>query len=241
MKNYLLTGASGGIGRVIAEKLLTQGDCCVLIGRNEERLSSLTEKYPNAVACIADLREPERVADIFSILKEKQGIPLDGFIHCAGVAPLMRIEECSMDVVRETYAVNLFSFLEIMKHFVEEGNYGNGAAVVAISSVTAWRGSNRQAVYAGTKAALEATIRCMARELLPRKIRVNAVVSGVVETEMLCKLREKRPGLDERLKTTTPLGVIPPEEVWKAVEYLLSDAAAHITGTSMAVDSGFLL
>ena len=242
MKTYLITGASSGIGYVIAGELLKKGNRCVLVARNGEALSRLETAYPKrAFPYSCDLRETDAVVDIFVSLREKGFLPLDGFIHCAGVAPLMRVDEADMNLVNETYTVNLFSFLEIMKYFVKEKNCRDGAAVVAISSVTAYRASNRQSVYAGTKAALDASVRCMARELIPRKIRVNTVVSGVVETTMLQELRKASPGLDEKLKINCPLGVMQPLDICHAIEYLLSDSATHITGVSMPVDSGFLL
>lgn len=242
MKTYLITGASSGIGQVIAEELLKKGNRCALTARNSEALSRLETAYPEmAAACPCDLRETGTAAGIFAALRKKDFLPLDGFVHCAGIAPLMRVDEADMELVQETYAVNLFSFLEIMKWFVGDGNCRDGAAVVAISSVAAYRGSNRQSVYAGTKAALDAAVRCMAKELLSRRIRVNTVLSGGVETSMLRELRQKSSGLDEKLKINQPLGVIPPLEICRAVEYLLSDDAAHITGASMPVDAGFLL
>lgn len=244
MRTYLITGATGGIGGVIAQRLLEKGDRCAMLVREASKdvLLPVEKAYSEtAICCCYDLAQSDFGADLFRELNERGFLPLDGFIHCAGVAPLMRVDENDAGVIKNTYQINLFSFLEIMKYFVREGNYKDGAAVAAISSVTAYRGSNRQAVYAGTKAALDATVRCMAKELIPKKIRVNSVVSGVVETEMLCELRKKSPGLDEKLKLTSPLGVIPPQEVLTAVEYLLSNAAEHITGTSMALDSGFFL
>ena len=125
-----------------------------------------------------------------------------------------------------------------MRCFVQEGICCDGASVVVMSSVVAHRGSNRQAIYSGTKAALEGTVRCMARELLERKIRVNSVISGTVETEMLQSLRKNSPKLDEKIKQHHPLGIVPVDEVCKVIEYLLSESASHITGASLPVDSG---
>lgn len=242
MKTYLISGASGGIGRTIAEELLKKGNRCALVGRNNAVLSQFEAAWPEtALSCSCDLRQASAVTEIFECLEEKEFLPLDGFVHCAGVAPLMRVDESDMGVVREAYAVNLFSFLEIMKFFVSGGRCHDGAAVVAISSVTAYRGSNRQTVYSGTKAALDASARCMAKELIDRKIRVNTIVSTVVETGMLQKLRAQSPNLDEKIKKHSPLGIVPGLEVCKMIEYLLSDAAAHITGTALQIDSGFLL
>lgn len=241
MKTYLITGASGGVGKQLAEQLLTAGERCALIARNMQDLWSFQERWTDQVMLYSkDLREHD-MADIFVELKRMGFLPLDGLIHCAGVAPLMRIEETDDQLLEETYAINVFSFLRLMKQFVGSGVYQEGASVVVMSSVTAQRGSNRQAVYAGTKGAVEATVRCLAKELLLRQIRVNAITSGVIETPMLQKLRTESVHLDEKIKLTHPLGIVPVEEVCDAICFLLSDRAAHITGTSFSVDSGYLL
>lgn len=242
MKTYLITGASGGIGRNTAEELLKKGNRCALIGRNSDMLAQLEETWPEAaLPCLCDLRKDDTVKKIFELLEEKGFLPLDGFVHCAGVAPLMCVDESDMGVVWDTYAVNLFSFLEIMKFFVSSGRCHDGAAVVAISSVAAYRGSNRQTIYSGTKAALDASVRCMAKELINRKIRVNTIISTAVETGMLQKLRTQSQNLDEKIKKNSPLGIVPVLEICQIIEYLLSDAAAHITGAALQIDSGFLL
>lgn len=241
MKTYLITGASGGIGKELAEQLLSAGERCVLIARNTEDLWKLKERWmERTVVYSKDLRERD-MSDIFAELKKDGFLPLDGLIHCAGVAPLMRIEETDDQLLEETYAINVFSFVRLMKQFACSGVYQKGASVVIMSSVTAQRGSNRQAVYAGSKGAVEATVRCLAKELLQRQIRVNAITSGVIETPMLQRLRIESVHLDESIKSTYPLGIIPVEEVCDAIRFLLSDSAAHITGTSFSVDSGYLL
>ena len=242
MKTYLVTGASSGIGKGVVEALLAKGHRCALVARNEGVLQSIVERYPDRAAiCAMDLRDVEKISDMFLDMEQNGFLPLDGFIHCAGVAPLMRVDENEVSAVQDAYAVNVFSFLEIMKNIVKENRYNDGMSVVAMSSVAAHRGTNRQSVYSGTKAALEASIRCMAKELLPRGIRVNGIVSGAVETEMLQRLKEQSPGFNERIKTYYPLGSIPITDICEMVEYLLSDAASRITGASMQVDAGYLL
>ena len=128
-----------------------------------------------------------------------------------------------------------------MRLLVQDGVCNDGASVVVMSLVVAHRGSNRQAIYSGTKAALEGTVRCMARELINRRIRVNSVISGTVETKMLQKLREESPNLDEKIKQHSPLGIVPIDKVCDVIEYLISDSASHITGASVPIDAGYLL
>jgi NAD(P)-dependent dehydrogenase (short-subunit alcohol dehydrogenase family) len=236
---YIVTGASSGIGKRCAERLLSSGNECVLVARSEDKLKKIKEKYPQTYIVVSDLLKPGTIEKIFSELKVL--FPFDGLVHCAGIAPLKRTDENDINTVRDTYATNVFSFLEMMRFFVQDGACRDGGSVVAMSSVVAHRGSNRQSIYSGTKAALEATVRCMAKELIYRKIRVNTVVSGTVETEMLCKLRCESPNLNVKIEQHSPLGIVPVEEVCEIIEFLLSDNASHITGVSMPIDSGYLL
>lgn len=237
---YIITGASSGIGRRCVERLLEQGHECVLIARSKEELDTVAAPYNDrARVIIVDFLDVKSIEKVFDQIEDIY--PFDGMIHCAGVAPLKRTDENTIDLVREVYTTNVFSFIELMRNFVKEGVCKDGAAVVIMSSVVAQRGSNRQSIYSGTKAALDATARCMARELVGRNIRVNTVVSGTVETDMLKKLRIESSNLDEKIKAHSPLGIVPIDEVCNMIEFLLSDGAAHITGASMPIDSGFLL
>ena len=236
---YLITGASSGIGKHCAERLLRKGNECLLLARSGDKLSEIKEFYEHAHVEHVDLTDLNAVESVFD--RNCQIFPFDGLIHCAGVAPLKRTDENDIDTVKNAYTVNVFSFIELMRCFVQEGVCKDGSSVVAMSSVVAHRGSNRQAVYAGTKAALEATIRCMAKELLPRRIRINAVVSATVDTAMLQKLRTESPDLDEKIKQHSPLGIVPIDEVCDVIEYLLSDSSNHLTGASVPIDAGFFL
>ena len=236
---YIITGASSGIGKRCAERLLEQGNECLLLARSKDILDEMSYKYEFAKSYAVDLTDIERIEDIFKI--NSSMFPFDGMIHCAGIAPLKRTDENDFFTLRTTYETNVFSFIELMRCMTQTGVCSNGGAVVAMSSVTAHRGSNRQSIYSGTKAALEGTIRCMAKELIDRRIRVNAVVSGTVETEMLKRLRDESPNLDEKIMRHSPLGIVPVDDVCEIIEFLLSDKALHITGASVPVDSGFFL
>lgn len=236
---YLITGASSGIGKRLSERLLNSGHECILIARSKDKLDEIVKNHRGGYAIQADLSKINLISSIFDGVKELY--PLDGIIHCAGIAPLKRIDENDIDMVKETYTINVFSFIELMRCFVQDGVCKNGASVVVMSSVVGQRGSNRQSVYSGTKAALDATARCMSNELKDRKIRVNTLVSGPVETEMFLKLKEESHNFNEKFKTQYPLGIVPIDEVCDMIEFLLSDSASHITGTSIPIDSGYLL
>ena len=99
----------------------------------------------------------------------------------------------------------------------------------------------RQAIYSSSKAALEQSIKCIAKEFLPRRIRVNGIAAGAVQTEMFSELEKNSENFRLRMEKYYPLGIIDPSKIVRAIIYLLSDDSAHIDGTIMRYDSGFMI
>lgn len=238
MKNILITGATSGIGKATAVWLRHEGYHTILIGRNENKLLEICDSYNGMEYIVYDFEDIYHVENIFIELK-KRSIVLDGMVHCAGISPLMKVEENNPNVMEETFKVNYFSFLELMKYFQKDGAFNYGASVVAISSVAARCASYRQAVYGGSKAALEESVRCISKELVMKNIRVNCIAPGAVETEMIKSLEVESDGLKEKFKKIYPLGMIPPIEVAKMIEILLTEKSQYMTGGVVQMDAGF--
>jgi len=234
MKRYLITGASSGIGKTCTENLLEQGNDVIAVSRS---VPSITNERLVHFEC--DLSLPGSGIKLVEKLKDRKLLPIDGVVHCAGVAPLLKISENELEKVEGAYEVNLFSFIDIMDTLKNRGGYCKGTKIVVLSSVVSSRGSNRQSLYAGTKAALEEVVRCYAESI--EDVRINAIVSGAVRTDMLQKLEAESPGLEDRMKKYYPLGVIDVEKIWEAVEFLLSDKSDIINGVCFPYDSGYLL
>ena len=109
---YIITGASSGIGKRCAERLLEQGNECLLLARSENKLQEIKEKHNNAIIKPLDLSNLDLIE---GAIKEAQDMyPFDGLIHCAGIAPLRRTDENDAETLRNTYATNVFSFVELM-------------------------------------------------------------------------------------------------------------------------------
>lgn len=232
-KTYLITGGTSGIGLQVARDLTAKGAKVVIVGSNPTKLEHAVSQLPtgNHGICF-DLRNLNKIGDIFAQCAE-WGIVFDGMVHCAGISPLMLVRDNDVQTMLDAFAVNYFSFVELVKYFQQEMTSASAASIVAISSITASQASNRQSVYGSSKAALEETVRCLAKELMLRHIRVNAVAPGVVESEMLAQLAAKSSGI-----ARSPLGVIPAEQVSLLVLYLLSDDAAYMTGSILKMDAG---
>ena len=236
-KTILITGATGTTGKITAEYLHKCNYQCIITGRNEKTLNEMSEKY-HFIPIKYDLNDLKNIESIFNRIKERN-IKLNGFVHCAGISHLMKLEENNIEIMQETFNINLFSFIEAVKYFSKEDYSENNSSIVAISSITASCSQNRQTVYAATKGGLESMVRCAAKELMARKIRINTIQPGVMNTPMFEKLKEQSPNTEEKLKERYPLGIIEPEYIAYLTEYLLSDKSKYMTGSVIPADSGY--
>lgn len=240
-RTYLIIGASSGIGKSIAEFLTREnGANVVLVARRAEIIQELAEALPgNNLAIPYDLMDLEHIGRIFECC-EKEKIMLEGCVYSAGIAPLFAIKDNEMEQMMDTMKINALAFAEVGKYLLNSSCVKVGASVIAISSIVSMVTTNRQSAYAASKSMLNTYVKYFAKEALG-KLRVNAVLPGIVETEMYQKLREQSENLDEKTKRNQPLGIIPVDRVSRLTAFLLSDSADYITGSFFHVDGGFLL
>lgn len=229
----LITGASSGIGRVIAKYLDSLGKYqLVLLARRQERLVNLQNELKNPSVIIPfDLTQIKDIEQIFIICKEK-GIKLDGLVHCAGIGFVTPIRNNSIDEMTVTMQTNYYSFIELGRCFSSRKYTNNEASIVAISSISPFTCYTGATNYAASKAAVNIAVRIMSKEFLKRKIRVNAICPAYVNTPM--GPAENDPVYLEQ----QPLGIIKAEYIAYLVEFLLSDKAKYMTGTLIPVSAG---
>jgi len=144
--------------------------------------------------------------------------------------------------MEEFFRTNVIGAINLTKHAVKSAHFSEtGGSVVFISSVMGVAGENGKTLYSMTKGALIAAVRSMAVELAPRKVRVNTVSPGVVESPMSrSAVYSKDEESLNRIRSLHPLGLGKPEDVANACLFLLSDEARWITGTNLVVDGGYL-
>lgn len=237
-KNILVTGASQGIGKGVAEYMLKKGANVILVARSENKLLELAERYPNSAFPYAyDLSDLDHIENIFLFCMEK-GMKLDGMVHAAGVTADCPIKSLDVNEMQELYNVNFFSYAMLCKYFAIKKYSSNGAGIVAMSSVASFHCAKSMAQYASSKAAVNAFTKTMSKEMSKRRIRVNAIAPGFVDTDMTWGEREIRDDFDEHLAEIQPYGVIPVEQIVYLTEFLLSEKAAYITGTVIPVLAG---
>ncbi|MDB5362915.1 MAG: short-chain dehydrogenase [Rhodospirillales bacterium] len=241
-RRILVTGASSGIGRATAELLARLGASVIVAGRDEERLartrSSLVGDGHSQIAF--DLSAIDEIPGIVARLA-KEGGALSGIAHCAGVQagrPMRIVDQNFMD---DLFRVNVQSGLALARGFRQRGVPASGAAMVLVSSVSAFVGQASNVVYCATKGAVVSATKALAVEFMRDKIRVNCVCPALVETEMADRFRTTMS--DEQWQgyvAQYPMGIGQPADIANSVAFLLSDAARWINGTTLVLDGGLL-
>lgn len=242
-KTILITGASSGIGRACAIAADNMGASLILFGRNkprlEETLSLTTQKERHKLFSI-DLTDYDAVKELFIQFGE-EGLKFHGLLNVAGISttlPLSRSNPKKIRLFMETNVssgINLSQLL-VQKRFLDK----TGASIVFLTSVMAMVGEVGKTMYSLTKGALLATSKSMALELAPKKVRVNCVSPGVVQTPMSQNAVYSRDAAAlARTEAMHPLGLGNTEDVANACVFLLSDAARWVSGTNLVVDGGY--
>lgn len=236
-KRVLVTGASSGIGKAVAQECARCGAQLVLTARNEERLKATLDSLEGEghTMAIADLTNQEELTAMVGQLEM-----LDGVVLCAGINDKSIIKFLNQEHVEKMLATNFTSPVYLSQMLTKKKKLNKEASIVFISSISAFYPSVSNAMYASSKAALSQFAKVLALELMPQKIRVNCIEPAFVETSMLNKY-EISDKMDE-IRANAPFGrFLEPEEVAQAAIYLLSDATKLVTGSNLVMDGGFLI
>ncbi|WP_283136514.1 SDR family NAD(P)-dependent oxidoreductase [Rhizohabitans arisaemae] len=248
-RTALVTGASRGLGRVVAHALAAEGAAVGVFGRSrdrvEETVAAIEREGGRALALVGDLRVDDDVRDCVARLAEGFGGP-DLLAHTAGVLRFGSLPELAEDDWDLLFDTNVKSCFRLARHVVPAMRARGGGAIVHVSSVFAQAANPGAAAYAASKAAMDALTKIMALDHIGEGIRINGVAPGSMRTPMLeATAAEQSPGDPEAMLRAVgalhPLGrLIEPEEVARLVLYLLSDDAASIVGETCVIDGGRL-
>ena len=239
-RTIIVTGASRGIGEAIARACSRAGANVVLASRKQEGVdaaaAAITADGGSALAVACHMGHSEEVTALFATAAEAFG-PVHGLVNNAATnpyfGPMLAIEEPAFD---KTIEVNLKGPLVASRAFVEQAS--PGTSIVNIASVAGMRAAPLQGVYGMTKAALLSMTQTLAHELGPLGIRVNTIAPGLVETRFAGALIQNA-DLLKHVVDRTPLGRHgQPDEIAGAAVYLLSEAAAFMTGQTIVLDGG---
>jgi NAD(P)-dependent dehydrogenase (short-subunit alcohol dehydrogenase family) len=239
----LVTGASRGIGRAVAEQLHARGARVALVARASDALTETASRLSGSIALVADL---SRVEDAERVVEAASDAlcGLDAVVNCAGMVRYADACETSYADVKAQLDLNFIAPFVICREAARIMRAsGEGGAIVNVASTLALRPAAQTAAYAASKAAVLSMTRAFALELGPFGIRVNAVAPGLVDTEMIRALRPGEASIEvqlEGLRKLHPLGRLGvPSDIAQAVVYLLE--ADFVTGSVLVVDGGLLV
>jgi NAD(P)-dependent dehydrogenase (short-subunit alcohol dehydrogenase family) len=136
--------------------------------------------------------------------------------------------------------LNFGSFIECIRCISRKNHFREGLSIVGISSVSSMRGAVSVTAYAASKAAMDSAVRCLAKELAPKKIRLNTVVPAQVDTPAYQKFLETTVSAEDKTLARQYLGLCEPVDIANTVAFLLSSRSRFITGSAIPVDGGFL-
>jgi 3-oxoacyl-[acyl-carrier protein] reductase len=237
-RTVIVTGASRGIGRGIARTFSAVGANVVLVARGQSGLDEVAGELPadRTHAVAGDVTSAEDLQRAIDAASERFG-RLDVFCHCAGIYPLTRIEEISMDEWRSVIDTNLTSTFLVVKACMPVMREQGSGRIVLISSITGSRtGYPGLAHYSATKAGMSGFMRTAALELAPFNVTINGIEPGSIRTEGLAGLGEDAIA---RMIKNIPVGSLgEPEDIAYAAVFFASDAARFITGQTIVVDGG---
>lgn len=237
-KNFIVTGASSGMGRQIAIELAEAGAKVLAIARRENELQNLQELHPDyIVPASLDVCDEGKLENAVKNFVNQYG-KIDGAVHAAGISKLTPLRMYDEDEAKQIMDVSFWAGVKLMQ-IVTKSKYSNiGASFLAFSSVAALHTDKGLFAYASAKAAIKTAMKTFAKETANRKLRFNIISPGWVNTNMTAGLEETH-NLSE-VNNSTLLGYGNPEDISGVVLFLLSDRAKWITGTDVIVDGGYL-
>ena len=230
----IVTGSSGGLGRAIAALAIAQGFEVVGVARRPVTMSDIgVDRHYHHVAF--DLADLDSLGDLVTEIVGRFGRPF-GLVNNAalgtdGLLPTMHNSE-----IEQVVKVNVTAPITLTKYVVRHMLVARRGRIINISSIVARTGYRGLAAYGATKAAMEGFTRSLARDIGPRRVTVNAVAPGFLETEMTSALGDTN--LERIMNRSALRRFAEVDEVAAGVGYLLSEAAAGVTGSVLTIDGG---
>ena len=236
-KRILITGASSGLGRAMAIACAKRGATILINGRDEARLQdtliTLGDRLHQSIR--GDLTDPDACDRIAQSCGQ-----IDGVVHSAGISRLAPVRLATLQHFDEVWKTNYVAPLMLTQRLLAKNQVLPDGSILFLSSIAALIGVAGVGVYSGTKAALIATMRCLAMEVVKRRIRVNCLAPALVETPLL-EATGRVVGSLEKQEASYPLGFGKPDDVANAAIFFLSSASRWITGTTLVMDGGLTI
>jgi 3-oxoacyl-[acyl-carrier protein] reductase len=238
-KNIIVTGASGGIGNSIVERLNQSGANILATGTRIEKLEELKEKFSNIKIVKFDISQHEKIEEFIESATKELGGSLDCIVNNAGITKDNLTIRMSIEEWSKVIDINLTSTFLMCKYSIKKMLKNKSGKIINITSIVGHTGNVGQANYTASKAGIVAMSKSLAIEYSKKNINVNCISPGFIRTAMTDQI-------DEKFKETI-IAKIPsnrlgkPEDIANAVNFLSSDQSDYITGETLHVNGGMYL
>ncbi|MBR3123872.1 MAG: SDR family oxidoreductase [Mogibacterium sp.] len=240
MKNVLITGISGGIGRQVAEDLLEAGATVIGLDKTiTDGAKTVADRYQGRLALHeADLMDADNLGILIKELVKEYG-PLGGFVHCAGFDKMSPLHLSKTEDIENLWRIHALAPMVMIAAISKKKNHAEGASIVLITSQSVHEGAMGHTAYAAAKGAVEGFLAPAAAELMEKGIRINEVCFAPVKTSMAAgwmdKLTEEG---RQKLMESYPLGLGEVTDASNLICFLLSEKARWINGQIFTADGG---
>ena len=238
-KNIIITGASGGIGNSIVEKLHENGANILATGTRVEKLEDLKSKFKNIKILKFDISQHDKIEEFINNATEELGGSLDCIINNAGITKDNLTIRMSLEEWNKVININLTSTFLMCKYSIKKMLKNKSGKIINITSVVGHTGNAGQANYTASKAGIVAMSKSLAIEYAKKNINVNCISPGFISTNMTDQIDEKHKEIIIAKIPSNRLGK--PEDIANAVSFLSSDQADYINGETLHVNGGMYL
>jgi len=234
--NIILTGATGGIGNSILEKLITSGANVLATGTNEDKLKSIKEKYENVITEKFDISNHSEIESFVNKANDTLGGRIDVLINNAGITRDNLSIRMKEEEWQNVIDINLTSTFLLSKNSIKKMLKSKKGKIINITSVVGHTGNIGQANYTASKAGVVAMSKSLALEYGKKNININCISPGFITTDMTDKINDE---YKEILKSRIPLDRFgSPNDIANAVIFLSSELSDYITGETLHVNGG---
>ena len=238
-KNIIVTGASGGIGNSIVEKLYDNGANILATGTKIEKLEELKKRFNNIKILKFDISQHNKIEEFINHATEELGGSLDSIINNAGITKDNLTIRMSLDEWTKVIDINLTSTFLMCKYSIKKMLKNKYGKIINITSVVGHTGNVGQANYTASKAGIVAMSKSLAIEYAKKNININCISPGFISTVMTDQIDEKH---KEAIMAKIPSNRLgKPEDIANAVVFLTSGQSDYINGETLHVNGGMYL
>ena len=238
-KNIIVTGASGGIGNSIVEKLSKNGANILATGTKKEKLDELKSKFKNLKVLKFDISQNDKIEEFIENATNELGGNLDCIVNNAGITQDNLAIRMNFEEWKKVIDINLSSTFLLSKYSIKKMLKNKKGKVINITSVVGHTGNLGQANYTAAKAGIIAMSKTLAIEYARKNININCISPGFIKTSMTDKIDTK---FKEMIISKIPSGRLgEPEDVANAVLFLASDLSNYINGETLHVNGGMYM